>query len=87
MKSVLEDLYYEKICPFANCIEFSEEKQKAFQKMEDCRNQMLDSMMSEQKHLLEEHEGCANELTCQTEYELFIDGFRIGMKFALELLA
>ena len=85
MKSVLEELYYGNIRPFADRREVSEEKQKMLQKMEDYRNQLLDSMTPEQKHLLEEYESCASEITSQTECEIFIDGFRLGMRFVLEL--
>ena len=53
MKSVLEELYYGNIRPFANRREASEEKQKVLQKMEDYRNQILERMTPEQKHLLE----------------------------------
>ena len=86
MKSVLEELYYGNIRPFANCREVSEEKQKVLQKMEDYRNQLLDSMSPEQKHLLEEYESCASEITSQTECEIFIDGFRLGVRLEFELL-
>ena len=85
MKSVLEELYYGNIRPFANRREVSEEKQKVLQKMEDYRNQLLDSMSPEQKHLLEEYENCASEITSQTECEIFIDGFHIGIKFSYEI--
>ena len=85
MKSVLEELYYGNIRPFANRREVSEEKQKVLQKMEDYRNQLLDSMSQKQKHLLEEYENCASEITSQTECEIFIDGVRLGMKLAYEL--
>ena len=86
MKSVLEELYYGNIRPFANRRKISEEKQKVLQSMEDCRNQLLDSMTPEQKHQLEEYESCTDEITSQTECEIFIDGFRLGMRLALELL-
>lgn len=86
MKSVLEELYYGNIRPFANRREISKEKQKALQSMEDYRNQLLDSLTAEQKHLLEEYESCASEITSRTECEIFIDGFRFGMRLALELL-
>lgn len=85
MKSVLEELYYGNIRPFANRRAISEEKQKVLQKMEDYRNQLLGSMTPEQNHLLEEYESCASEITSQTECEIFIDGFRLGARFALEL--
>ena len=86
MKSVLEELYYGNIRPFANRREVLEEKQKVLQKMEDYRNQLLDSLTAEQKHLLEEYESCASEITSKTECEIFIDGFQLGMRLALELL-
>ena len=86
MKSVLEELYYGNIRPFANHRQVSEEKQKVLQKMEDYRNQLLDSLTAEQKHLLEEYENCASEITSKTECEIFIDGFQLGMRLALELL-
>ena len=86
MKSVLEELYYGNIRPFANRRDVSEEKQKVLQKMEDYRNQLLDRLTGEQKQLLEEYESCASEITSQTECEIFIDGFRLGMRLALELL-
>ena len=85
MKSVLEELYYGNIRPFANRREVSEEKQKVLQKMEDYRNQLLDSMSPEQKHRLEEYENHVSEITSQTECEIFIDGVRLGMKLAFEL--
>ena len=86
MKSVLEELYYGNIRPFTNCREVSEEKQKVHQKMEDYRNQLLDRLTGEQKQLLEEYESCASEITSQTECEIFIDEFRLGVRLALELL-
>ena len=86
MKSVLEELYYGNIRPFANHRQVSEEKQKVLQKMEDYRNQLLDSLTAEQKHLLEEYESCASEITSKTECEIFIDGFQLGTRLALELL-
>ena len=86
MKSVLEELYYGNIRPFANHRQVSEEKQKVLQKMEDYRNQLLDSLTAEQKHLLEEYENCASEITSKTECKIFIDGFQLGMRLALELL-
>ena len=86
MKSVLEELYYGNIRPFANRREVSEEKQKVLQKMEDCRDRLLDSVTPEQKHLLEEYENCASEITSQNECEIFIDGFRLGVRLEFELL-
>lgn len=86
MKSVLEELYYGNIRPFANHRQVSEEKQKALQKMEDYHDRLLDSLTAEQKHLLEEYENCASEITSKTECEIFIDGFQLGMRLALELL-
>lgn len=86
MKSVLEELYYGNIRPFANRRDVSEEKQKVLQKMEDYRNQLLDRLTGEQKQLLEEYESCASEITSQTECEIFIDEFRLGVRLALELL-
>ena len=85
MKSVLEELYYGNIRPFANRREISEEKQKVLQKMEDYRDRLLNSLTAEQKYLLEEYESCAGELTSQTECEIFIDGFRLGIKLVLAL--
>ena len=85
MKSVLEELYYGNIRPFANHRQVSEEKQKVLQKMEDYRDRLLDSLTAEQKHLLEEYESHASEITSQTECEIFIDGFRLGMRFVLEV--
>ena len=86
MKSVLEELYYGNIRPFANRRDVSEEKQKVLQKMEDYRDRLLDSMTPEQKHLLEEYENRASKITSKTECEIFIDGFQLGMRLALELL-
>ena len=86
MKSVLEELYYGNIRPFANHRQVSEEKQKVLQKMEDYRDRLLDNLSAKQKHLLEEYETCASEITSKTECEIFIDGFQLGMRLALELL-
>ena len=85
MKSILEELYYGNIRPFANRRKLSAEKQKVLQKMENYRDRLLDSLTEEQKHQLEEYENCASEITSQTECEIFIDGFRFGVRFALEL--
>ena len=86
MKSLLEELYYGNIRPFADRREVSEEKRKVLQKMEDYRDRLFDSTTPEQKHLLEEYENCASEITSKTECEIFIDGFQLGMRLALELL-
>ncbi len=85
MRSLLEELYYGNMRPFVNRREISEEKQKVLQSMENYRTQLLDSITEEQKHLLEEYENCASEITSQTECEIFIDGFRLGMRLVLEL--
>jgi hypothetical protein len=63
MKSVLEELYYGNIRPFANRREVSEEKQKVLQSIENYHSQLLESLTVEQKHLLEEYESCASEIT------------------------
>ena len=75
-------MYESLIADFAK----AEEKQKGLQKMEDYRDRLLDSMTSEQKHLLEEYKNHVSEITSQTECEIFIDGFRFGVRLAFELL-
>ena len=86
-KKYFENLEYREVNGvFIPDIELPEEKQKVLQKMEDYRNQLLDSLTAEQKHLPEEYESCASEITSKTECEIFIDGFHLGMRLALELL-
>ena len=85
MKSVLEELYYGNIRPFANRRIVSEEKQKLLQSLENYHNKLLDSMTIDQKQLWQECENSESEIMSQSECEIFIDGIRLGMRLALEL--
>ena len=49
-------------------------------------NQLLDNMTVEEKRLSQEYESCANEITSKNEFEIFIEGFRFGIRLALELI-
>lgn len=86
MKSVLEELYYGNIRPFAKCRIISEEKQKLLQSLGNYHNKLLDSMIIDQKKLWQEYETSESEIMSQSECEIFIDGIRLGMRLALELL-
>ena len=86
-KKYFENLEYREVNGvFIPDIELSEEKQKVLQSIENYHSQLLESLTVEQKHLLEEYESCANEITSQTECEIFIDGFRLGFHFACEFI-
>ena len=85
MKSVLEELYYGNIRPFSNRRIIDSEKQETLQSMEDYRSRILADLTKNQHSLWEQYENCMSELTSQTECEIFIDGFRLGFRFACEI--
>ena len=86
MKSVLEELYYGNLRPFANRRIIDSEKQKLLRSMEDYRTQILSGLTSEQRVLWGQYENCMSELTSQTDCEIFIDGLQLGAKLILGLL-
>ena len=86
MKSVLEELYYGNIRPFANRRNVSIETQKLLQTMEKYRKQFLDCLTEEQLKAWERYENCLNEIISQSECDIFIDGFCLGTKIIFECM-
>ena len=66
--------------------ERSEERQKLI-KLLSRHGDTLDAMLTEeQKAILDKYRECHTELSCLDECEVFIRGFRLGMRIAIEVL-
>lgn len=82
MKSVLEELYFGNIRPFATrntCI-----SENHIRYMEEFRGKLLDSLTSGQKEWFASYEDHMSEIASAAECEAFVKGFRLGEQMLIE---
>lgn len=84
--NILKELWYGNIQPNEFPRERSEERQE-LTKLLFRHGDTLDTMLTEeQKAVLDKYRECHTELSCLDECEVFIRGFRLGMRIAVEAL-
>ena len=82
MASVLEDLYFGRIHP---CERYSsQEEQQLTEELAECYERLLETMTEEQRGHLEKFKDCLQEIGMLAERDMFMYGFRLGMRLVME---
>ena len=84
MRKVLEDLYYGEIRTHDREIDMDSELGKAVGRAERCKEKLAALLEGEAKALLLRIIDAENEIGSTLVLECFIQGFRLGMKLAVE---
>lgn len=87
MEKILEELWYGNICP--NCMG-GEAIKKAKQQMkyvENHHDKLWGTLTDKQKEMLEKYDACCAELSGISEREIFVYGFRLGARIAIEIMS
>lgn len=82
MKSVLEELYYGNIRPFAS--RNAHLTKTHILHMEDFRRQFLDTLTENQKECFDAYEAHMSEIASDAECNSFVRGFRLGLRIVLD---
>ena len=83
--STIQDLYYGRISPYEMSISTAPEYQK-LKALADKNEDMLRKTLSdEQKELLEKLTECITDISSISERDMFIAGFRLGMKLMIDV--
>ena len=82
MKSILEELHYGNIRPFAERRLENTDEHKLY--MEEFRVKFLDTLTENQKECFGAYEAHMSEIASKVECDAFVKGFRLGMKILME---
>ena len=78
MRSILEELFYENICPNIDCRSHDKETKQLMGYIADHHDNLLSTLNDQQKEILEKFDDCYNELIDINERELFAYAFKLG---------
>ncbi len=84
MASVLEDLYFGRIHPCERC--GSPEEQQLTGELAEHYERLLETMTEEQRESFEKFKDSLQEIGMISERDMFMYGFRLGMRLAVEVL-
>ncbi|MBQ1616810.1 MAG: hypothetical protein II086_06095 [Ruminococcus sp.] len=83
---IIEDLYYGRISPYEMSISATPEYQK-LKVLADRNEELLrESLSDEQKELLEKLIETVTDISSISERDMFIAGFRLGMKLMMDVM-
>ena len=82
MKSVLEELYYGNIRPFADANAGVTESHLLY--MDEFREKFLDTLTESQREVFFAYESHMSEIASDAECEAFVKGFRLGVRLLVE---
>ncbi len=87
MKSIIGELWYGNIEPPAEYGKGSLKERQLLRAVDEQRNILLETLTDKQKKILEKFDDHYAELADNNEYELFIYAFRLGARFAIEVMS
>lgn len=87
MRSILEELWYENVCPHTGGRGTTKEEKALMRHIADHRDSLEKTLTKEQKETLEKLDDCYAELTDMNERELFVYAFRLGARIAMEIMS
>ena len=80
---IVEDLYYGRISPYEMSISATPEYQKLKALADRNEGVLRETLSDEQKILLEKLTVCMTDISSISERDMFIAGFRLGMKMMI----
>ena len=84
--STIQDLYYGRISPYEMSISATPEYQKLKTLADKNEDLLKETLSDEQKELLEKLIECITDISSISERDMFINGFRLGMKLMIEVM-
>ena len=83
---IIEDLYYGRISPYEMNISATPEYQKLKALADRNEDLLRESLSDEQKELLEKVIETVTDISSISERDMFINGFRLGMKLMMDVM-
>ena len=84
--NTIQDLYYGRISPYEMSISTVPEYQKLKALANRNEDLLRESLSDEQKELLEKLTECITDISSISERDVFIAGFRLGVKLMLDVM-
>ena len=84
--NTIQDLYYGRISPYEMSISTVPEYQKLKALANRNEDLLRESLSDEQKELLEKLTECITDISSISERDMFIAGFRLGMKLMIDVM-
>ena len=86
MNRILKEFWYGNICPNTDCYDSSKETKELMGYIADHHDKLISTLTDEQKEILEKFDDCYAELTEINERDIFVYAFRLGARFAIEVM-
>ena len=87
MRSILEELWYDNVCPNTASRKLTAQTKKLMGYIADRHDKLHATLSDSQKELLEKFDDCYAELTDINEREIFVYAFRLGARIAIEVMS
>ena len=84
--NTIQDLYYGRISPYEMSISTAPEYQKLKAIADKNEDSLRENLSDEQKELLEKLIKCITNISPISERDMFIAGFRLGMKLMIDVM-
>ena len=84
--NTIQDLYYGRISPYEMSISATPEYQKLKTLADKNEDLLRESLSDEQKELLEKLTESITDISSISERDMFIAGFRLGMKLMINVM-
>ena len=84
--NTIQDLYYGRISPYEMSISTTPEYQKMKALADKNEDLLRETLSDEQKKLLEKLTECITDISSISERDMFIAGFRLGMKLMIDVM-
>ena len=84
--NTIQDLYYGRISPYEMSISTAPEYQKLKALADKNEDSLRENLSDEQKELLEKLIKCITNISSISERDMFIAGFRLGMKLMIDVM-
>ena len=84
--NTIQDLYYGRISPYEMSISTAPEYQKLKALADRNEDLLRESLSDEQKELLEKLAESITDISSISERDMFIAGFRLGMKLMIDVM-
>ena len=84
--NTIQDLYYGRISPYEMSISTTPEYQKLKALADKNEDLLREALSDEQKKLLDKLTECITDISSISERDMFITGFRLGMKLMIDLM-
>ena len=84
--NTIQDLYYGRISPYEMSISTAPEYQKLKALANKNEDLLKETLSDEQKELLEKLTECITDISSISERDMFIAGFRLGIKLMIDVM-